>query len=65
MCLLWEHREEGEGEDRGCKSGFEVTQGGCAMGQAMQSYNKYTVKKVSGFPVPGRDVTYQTLPGWK
>ncbi len=24
---------------------------------------QYTVKKVSGFPVPGRDVTYQTLPG--
>jgi hypothetical protein len=23
----------------------------------------YTVKKVSGFPVPSRDVTYQTLPG--
>ncbi len=23
----------------------------------------YTVKKVGGFPVPGRDVTYQTLPG--
>ncbi len=23
----------------------------------------YTVKKVSGFPVPRRDVTYQTLPG--
>ncbi len=22
-----------------------------------------TVKKVSGFPVPSRDVTYQTLPG--
>ncbi len=24
---------------------------------------QYTVKKVSGFPVPSRDVTYQTLPG--
>jgi hypothetical protein len=23
----------------------------------------YTVKKVSGFPVPSRDVTNQTLPG--
>ncbi len=23
----------------------------------------YTVKNVSGFPVPSRDVTYQTLPG--
>jgi hypothetical protein len=23
----------------------------------------YTVNKVSGFPVPSRDVTYQTLPG--
>jgi hypothetical protein len=23
----------------------------------------YTVKKVSGFPVPSRDATYQTLPG--
>jgi hypothetical protein len=23
---------------------------------------EYTVKKVSGFPVPSRDVTYQTLP---
>jgi hypothetical protein len=23
----------------------------------------YTVKKFSGFPVPSRDVTYQTLPG--
>jgi hypothetical protein len=22
----------------------------------------YTVKKVSGFPVPSRDVAYQTLP---
>jgi hypothetical protein len=26
-------------------------------------YGIYTVKKVSGFPVPIRDVTYQTLPG--
>jgi hypothetical protein len=25
----------------------------------------YTVKKVSGFPLPSRDVTYQTLPGWE
>ncbi len=25
----------------------------------------YTVKKVSGFPVPSRDVTDQTLPGWE
>jgi hypothetical protein len=24
---------------------------------------EYTVKKVIDFPVPGRDVTYQTLPG--
>jgi hypothetical protein len=24
-------------------------------------YISYTVKKVSGFPVPSRDVTYQTL----
>jgi hypothetical protein len=23
----------------------------------------YTVKKVNDFPVPSRDVTYQTLPG--
>jgi hypothetical protein len=23
----------------------------------------YTVKKVNNFPVPSRDVTYQTLPG--
>ncbi len=23
----------------------------------------YTVKKVRGFPVPSRDVTYQTFPG--
>ncbi len=25
----------------------------------------YTVKKVTGFPVPSWDVTYQTLPGQK
>ncbi len=25
--------------------------------------SQYTVKKVSHFPVPSRDVTYQTLPG--
>ncbi len=24
---------------------------------------RYTVKKVNDFPVPSRDVTYQTLPG--
>jgi hypothetical protein len=23
------------------------------------------VKKVNGFPVPSRNVTYQTLPGWE
>jgi hypothetical protein len=25
----------------------------------------YTVKKVTDFPVPSRDVTNQTLPGWE
>ncbi len=29
----------------------------------MASCTKYTVKKASDIPVPGRDVTYQTLPG--
>jgi hypothetical protein len=26
---------------------------------------QFTVKKVCGFPVPSRDVTNQTLPGWE
>ncbi len=26
-------------------------------------YARYTVKKVTDFPVPSRDATYQTLPG--
>ncbi len=30
---------------------------------AWRGWSAYTVKKVSGFPVPSRDVTYQTLPG--
>jgi hypothetical protein len=25
----------------------------------------HTVKKISDIPVPSRDITYQTLPGWK
>ncbi len=28
-------------------------------------YGVYTVKKASDIPVPSRDVTYRTLPGWK
>jgi hypothetical protein len=27
--------------------------------------SNYTVKKVSDFPVPSWDVTFQTLPGWE
>jgi hypothetical protein len=30
---------------------------------ALASSRQYTVKKVSDFPVPSQDVTYQTLPG--
>ncbi len=33
------------------------------LGLAMLSAINYTVKKVSDFPVPIRDVTNQTLPG--
>ncbi len=29
----------------------------------LAGYFTYTVKKVNDFPVPSRDVTYQTLPG--
>jgi hypothetical protein len=65
MCLLWEGREEGEGEERGCKPGLEVTQGGCPMGQTMQSYSKYIVKKrLAGFPSPaGISLTKLSLAG--
>jgi hypothetical protein len=31
----------------------------------MLIYRVYTVKKVIVFPVPSRDVTNQTLPGWE
>jgi hypothetical protein len=31
------------------------------IGHTSYPYSRYTVKKVSGFPIPSRDVTYQTL----
>jgi hypothetical protein len=31
----------------------------------LKNNSLYTVKKVSDFPVPSRDVTYLTLPGWE
>jgi hypothetical protein len=33
------------------------------LAKALQVRRQYTVKKVSDFPVPSRDVTNQTLPG--
>ncbi len=33
--------------------------------KAAQCQDQYTVKKVSGFPVPSQDVTNQTLSGWE
>jgi hypothetical protein len=36
---------------------------GLGGGEIAGNCTDYTVKKVNDFPVPSRDVTYQTLPG--
>jgi hypothetical protein len=50
-------------ESRRILLGSEDEDDGLVSNSHLQFNFSYTVKKVIDFPVPNRDVTYQTLPG--
>ncbi len=60
-CLIYTH---GGASAKSITNSHE-TENSAGSGDHLEGSAAYTVKKLFDVPVPGRDVTYQTLPGRK